>query len=99
MSLWILFMSQHLSPPSALLDHHESQVAWCAHSAHAVHQLGLVLRFIAMTICLCHGGICELSIRFFFCCSWPCLVLIFSEMQPADSSQPSVYTPLSFCHF
>ena len=66
MSLWILFMSQHLSPPSALLDHHESQVAWCAHSAHAVHQLGLVLRFIAMTICLCHGGICELSIRFFF---------------------------------
>ena len=25
------------------------------------------LRFMAMTICLCHGGICELSIR----CSWP----------------------------
>ena len=26
-----------------------------------------VLRFIAMTICLCHGGICEFNIR----CSWP----------------------------
>ena len=35
----------------------------------------------------------------FFCCSWPCLVLIFSEMQPADSSQPSIFTPLSFCLF
>ena len=27
MSLWILFMSQHLNPPSALSDHCES-VAW-----------------------------------------------------------------------
>ena len=25
------------------------------------------LKVVAMTICLCHGGICELSVR----CSWP----------------------------
>ena len=25
------------------------------------------LRMVAMTMCLCHGGVCELSIR----CSWP----------------------------
>ena len=25
------------------------------------------LRMVAMTVCLCHGGVCELSIR----CSWP----------------------------
>ena len=44
MSLWILFMSQHLNPPSALSDHCES-VAWFIsngpHSAAYCYKLGL----------------------------------------------------------
>ena len=43
MYLWILFMSQHLNPPSALSDHHES-VAWlisnAPHSAAYCYKLG-----------------------------------------------------------
>ena len=43
MSLWILFMSQHLNPPSALSDHCES-VAWFIsnglHSAAYCYKLG-----------------------------------------------------------
>ena len=42
MSLWILFMSQHLNPPSALSDHSES-AAWHGLSvtAHMVLHIGL----------------------------------------------------------
>ena len=44
MSLWILFMSEHLNPPSALSDHRES-VAWLIsngpHSATYCYKLGL----------------------------------------------------------
>ena len=43
MSLWILFMSQHLNPPSALSDHCKS-VAWFIsngpHSAAYCYKLG-----------------------------------------------------------
>ena len=37
------------------------------------------LRFMVITICLCHGGICELSI----CCSWP-------KAPPANNYLPKV---------
>ena len=54
---------------------------------HAVRtqctNLANVLRFMAMTICLCHGGICELNIG----CSWP---------QPL--SGPSIGGPPWVCH-
>ena len=43
MSLWILFMSQHLNPPSTLSDHRESG-AWLIsnglHSAAYCYKLG-----------------------------------------------------------
>ena len=45
MSLWILFMSQHLNPPSALSDPRES-IAWLIsngqHSAAYCYKLGTI---------------------------------------------------------
>ena len=43
-----------------------------------------VMRFIARTICLCHRGICELSI----CCSWPSLPI------GGDAEQPKLRFPV-----
>ena len=36
-----------------------------------------VLRFVVMTICLCHGGICELCIH----CSWPRVNMTYIQIK------------------
>ena len=59
-------------PPSHVQSRQHSGPVWF------VLQCGKTnneLRIVAMTICLCHGGICELSIR----SSWPCPVNALSN--------------------
>ena len=42
--------------------HHHLNGRWAGRGSHAPPPPP---RFVAMPICLCHGGVCELSIRFF----------------------------------
>ena len=62
LSSWGL-LTPPLPPPARPQGNIQDWSGLRCSAARQNHELGMV----AMTICLCHGGICELSIR----CSWP----------------------------